>query len=97
MKIKPITDKDSWTDAKKIINARICRAPYWSGESKILLTTEANAAVSVWWEEVIAYYCKPPVLDLFVEEVCKRINASKDAVSLVRLALVCTSSSQHLS
>ena len=36
----------------------------------MLITTEANAAASVWWEEVIAYYCKPPVLDLFVEESC---------------------------
>jgi hypothetical protein len=29
--IKPITDKDSWTDAKKIIDARLRRAPYWPG------------------------------------------------------------------
>ncbi len=29
---------------------------------------EANAAASIWWEEVIAYYCKPPVSDLFIEE-----------------------------
>ena len=29
---------------------------------------DANAATSVWWGEVITYYCKPPVLDLFVEE-----------------------------
>jgi len=27
-----------------------------------------NAAASVWWEEVITFYCKPPVSDLFVEE-----------------------------
>ena len=31
MGIKPITDKDSWTDAKKIIDARLRRAPYWPG------------------------------------------------------------------
>ena len=55
-------------DAKKIINAQLCHTPYWPGESKMLITTEANATASVWWEEVIAYYCKPPVLDLLVEE-----------------------------
>jgi hypothetical protein len=70
MGIKPITDKDSWTEAKKIINARLQSAPYWPGESKEIITTDANAAASVWWEEVIAYYCRPPVLDLFVEEHC---------------------------
>ena len=59
---------DSWMDAKKIINAQLCHTPYWPGESKMLITTEANATASVWWEEVIAYYCKPPVLDLLVEE-----------------------------
>ncbi len=42
--------------------------PYWPGESKTLITTEANAATSIWWEEIITYYCKPPVLDLFVKE-----------------------------
>jgi hypothetical protein len=66
--IKNITDKESWTDAKKIIDARLRRPPYWPGESTSLVTTNLNAAASVWWEEVIAYYCKPPVSDLFVEE-----------------------------
>jgi hypothetical protein len=65
MGIKPITDKDSWTDAKKIIDAHLCRAPYWPGESKQLITKDDNTATSVWWEEVIAFYCKPPVSDLF--------------------------------
>ena len=68
MGLKPITDKDSWLEAKKIIDARLRRAPYWPGESKELVTTPANTAASVWWEEVIAYYCRPPVSDLFVEE-----------------------------
>ena len=68
--IKNITDKKSWTNAKKIIDARLRRALYWPGESKSLVTTNLNAAASVWWEEVIAYYCKPPVSDLFVEEHC---------------------------
>jgi hypothetical protein len=70
MGIKPITDKASWTDVKKIIDARLRRAPYWPGDSKQIITTEANAAASVWWEEVIAFYCQPPVSDLFVEESC---------------------------
>ena len=34
----------------------------------MLITTDANATASVWWEEVITYFCKPSVLDLFVEE-----------------------------
>ncbi len=70
MGIKPITDKVSWTDVKKIIMARLLRAPYWPGESKELVTTDANAAASVWWEEVITYYCRPPISDLFMEERC---------------------------
>ena len=68
MGIKDITDKESWTEAKKIIDACLRRAPYWPGKSRALITTDLNAASSVWWEEVIAYYCKPPVSDLFVEE-----------------------------
>jgi hypothetical protein len=68
--IKPITNKDTWTKAKKIINARLQRTPYWPGESKELITTDANNSASVWWEEVIAYYCQPPVLDLFVVKGC---------------------------
>jgi hypothetical protein len=68
MGIKPITDKDSWMDAKKKFNAGLQRAPYWPEESKELVTTDANAAVSVWWEEVITYYCQLPVSDLFMEE-----------------------------
>jgi hypothetical protein len=67
---QPITDKDSRTNVKKIIDPRLRRAPYWPGESKELVTTDANATTSVWWEEVIAYYCQPPVSDLFVEECC---------------------------
>ena len=42
MGIKAITDKESWTDAKKIINARLRRAPYWPGESTALVTTALN-------------------------------------------------------
>jgi hypothetical protein len=68
--IKLITNKDSWTDAKKIIDSRLRRAPYWPGASKELVTTNANAAASVWWEEVIVFYCQPPVSNLFVEERC---------------------------
>ena len=70
MGIKNITDKESWTEAKKIIDARLRRAPYWPGESKALVMTDLNAAASIWWEEVIAYYCKPPVSDLFVKKHC---------------------------
>ena len=69
MGIKPITDKASWTDVKKIIDARLRRAPYWPGESKQLITTEANAAASVWWEEVISFYCQPRFLTYLLRRV----------------------------
>jgi len=49
MGIKNITDKDLWTEAKKIIDARLPQAPYWPGESTELITTDANATASVWW------------------------------------------------
>jgi hypothetical protein len=65
--IKPITDKDTWIDANKVIDACLCRPPYWPVPSKELVTTADNVAASVWWEEVVAFFCKPPVLDLFVE------------------------------
>ncbi len=68
MGIKEITDKDSWMEVKKIIDARLLRAPFWPGPSKDLITTTENAVASAWGEEVIAYHCKPPVSDLFVEE-----------------------------
>jgi hypothetical protein len=68
MGLKEITDKDSWMNAKKTIDARLHCAPLWLGPSKELVTTPTNAAASAWWEEVIVYYCKPPISDLFVEE-----------------------------
>ncbi len=67
MVFKPITDMETWTDAKQIINAHLHQAPYWSGESKELVMTVSYATASVWWEEVIAFYCKLLVSDLFVE------------------------------
>jgi hypothetical protein len=67
--LKDITDKDSWIEAKKIIDARLRRPPFCPGpDSKLLLTTNANAVASAWWEEVVNYYVKPPISDLFVEE-----------------------------
>ena len=48
MGIKNITDKESWTEAKKITDACLRRAPYWPGKSRELGTTDLNAAVSVW-------------------------------------------------
>ena len=44
--------------------------PYWAGPSGNLITMEDNAAASGWWEEVLAFFCKPPVSDLFVGETC---------------------------
>jgi hypothetical protein len=67
--LKDITNKDSWINTKKIINARMRRPPYCpSPDSKILLTTKDNLIASAWWEEVINYYVKPLISDLFVEE-----------------------------
>jgi hypothetical protein len=65
--IKPITDKDKWIDAKKVIDACLHRPPNWLGHLKELATTADNALASIWWEEVVAFFCKPPILDLFVE------------------------------
>ena len=67
--LKDITDKDSWTEAKKIIDAHLRRHPYCPGpDFKLLVTSKSNAVASAWWEEVINYYVKPPISDLFVEE-----------------------------
>jgi hypothetical protein len=68
--IKPIKDKELWLKARKIIGSRLHRAPYWAGPSGAHITTDTNIAASVWWEEVIAYFCGPPVSDLFVGETC---------------------------
>jgi hypothetical protein len=82
--LKDITDKNLWIEAKKIIDTRLCCPPYCPGpDSKILPTTKDNTLASAWWEEVINYYVKPPICDLFVEEswfdrkgfeMIKRIN-----------------------
>ncbi len=67
--LKDITDKDLWIDAKKIVDARLCRPPYCLGpNSKVLVTTKDNQDASSWWEDVINFYVKPPISDLFVEE-----------------------------
>ena len=67
--LKDITDKDSWTEAKKIIDTRLRRHPYCPGpDSKLLETSKSNTVASAWWEEVINYYAKPPISDLFVKE-----------------------------
>ena len=67
--LKDIVNKQSWTDAKKIINARLRRPPYCpSADSKALITTPANQIASSRWKEVINYYVKPPISDMFVEE-----------------------------
>ena len=67
--LKDITDKDSWTEAKIIIDAHLHCHPYCPGpDSKLLVTSKSNAVASDWWEEVINYYVKPPISDLFFEE-----------------------------
>jgi len=67
--LKDITDKDSWTEAKKMIAAHLRRHPYCPGpDSKLLVTSKSNAVASAWWEEVINYYVKLTISDLFVKE-----------------------------
>ncbi len=44
--IKPIKDKESWVNARKVVNTQHHWDPYWSGPSKELLTTPENAAAS---------------------------------------------------
>ncbi len=66
--IKPIKDKESWLNVKKIIESHLCCPSYWAGPYDALITTDTNMAASVWWEEVIAYFCEPPVSVLFVGE-----------------------------
>ncbi len=67
--LRDITNKDSWIDAKKIIDTQLHRPPYCPGpNSEILLTTKDNLIASAWWEEVINYYMKPPISNLCVEE-----------------------------
>jgi hypothetical protein len=66
--LKDITDKDLWIEARKIIDARLCCLLYCpSTTPKALVTTPANQAASCWWEEVIYFYVKPPISDLFVK------------------------------
>jgi hypothetical protein len=68
--LKDITDKDSWIEARKIIDACLHRPPYFpSTTSKDLVTTLANQTASSWWEEVIYFYVKPPISDLFGENL----------------------------
>jgi hypothetical protein len=69
MGFNDITNKDSWTNAKKVINACHRCTPYWPRPSKELITTTSNAATSAWWEEVIFYHCKPPIFRF----ICQRI------------------------
>jgi hypothetical protein len=65
--IKSILDKETWTNVKKVINAHLLCPPYWPGLSKQLITTAENAAASSWWEEVVTFFCKLPVSDMFVK------------------------------
>jgi hypothetical protein len=66
--LKDITGKDWLIKARKIIDAcRRCLPYCLSTTSKALVTTLANQAASSWWEEVIYFYIKPPISDLFVK------------------------------
>jgi hypothetical protein len=71
MGLKDITDKALWIEAKAVIDFHLCRTPFWpSPTSKTLITMPENMVASAWWEELVYYYLKPPVHDLFVEETC---------------------------
>jgi hypothetical protein len=76
--LKDIMDKESWIDAKKIIDTRLRRPTYCPGpNSKALITTKDNQVTSTWWEEVMNYYVKPPISDRFVEDLSLMGKASK--------------------
>jgi hypothetical protein len=68
MGLKDIVGKDSWTEAKKVINTHLRCDPYWPGPTKELFMTTENVPASAWWEEVLVYHCKPSRSDLFNEE-----------------------------
>jgi hypothetical protein len=69
MGLKDITDKDSWIKAKEVIDSRLRCAPFWPcPTSKALVTMPDNVVASAWWEELLYFYLKPLVSDLFVEE-----------------------------
>jgi hypothetical protein len=69
MGLKDITDKALWIEAKAVINSHLRCTPFWpSPTSKALITTPENMVASAWWEELLYYYLKPPVRDLFMEE-----------------------------
>jgi hypothetical protein len=64
--LQDFSDKESWNNVKPCILSRLNRPPFWPGPSKELITTIQNAAASAHWEEVIYYYGKDTVHDLFV-------------------------------
>jgi hypothetical protein len=50
--IKDVTDKETWTEAKKIIDARLRRHPYSPGpDTKLIITMTSNAVASAWWDQ----------------------------------------------
>jgi hypothetical protein len=65
--IKTIVNKETWIDAKTVIDAPLRCPSYWPGSSKQLITTAENPAASGRWDEVVAFFCKPPVFNLFVK------------------------------
>jgi hypothetical protein len=69
MGLKDITDKTSWIKAKSVIDSCLRRALFWPNPtSKALITMPKNLVASAWWEELLYYYLKPPVCNLFMEE-----------------------------
>jgi hypothetical protein len=67
--LKEITDKALWIEAKVVIDSRLRHTPFWpSPISEAPITMPENMVASAWWEELLYYYLKPPVRDLFMEE-----------------------------
>jgi hypothetical protein len=68
MELKDITDKDSWIEAKAVIDSRLRCAPFWpSPTSKALITMPDNVVASTWWEELLYFYLKPPVRNFLLK------------------------------
>ncbi len=66
--IKEITDKASWIEAKKEINACLCCSPYHPSPTlKALITMPENQVNSSWWKVVPYFNIKSTISNLFVK------------------------------
>jgi hypothetical protein len=68
LSIKEITDKASWIEAKKVIDAHLRCSPYLPSPTlKALITMPENQVNSSWWMEILYFYIKSPISNLFIK------------------------------